>query len=193
VRFTSSNHNSRRETNSLSRHRLFEHSPSLFVSCCAQGAPGDFYHVLSEGACDITVDGRCVLQARPGMGFGELALLYDAPRAASVTVTSPAGARTWALDRATFKQVMISTTMRKREAWGAFLKQVPLFGTLTQGERLIIADALQPVRAVPARARECLRGVASSRCPSSCLSPSRHPPFPPASTAPPCPPARSSR
>ena len=87
-------------------------SPHLQTSP-AQGDKGDFYYVLSEGTCDITVDGRQVLQARKGMGFGELALLYDAPRAASVTVTSVDGARTWALDRVTFKQVLIGTTIRK--------------------------------------------------------------------------------
>ena len=52
-------------------------------------------------------------QARKGMGFGELALLYDAPRAATVEATSVEGVRAWALDRVTFKQVMIGTTMRK--------------------------------------------------------------------------------
>lgn len=55
---------------------------------------------------DITVNGKLVLQASKGMGFGELALLYDAPRAASVTATSPE-VHAWAIDRNTFKQVSL--------------------------------------------------------------------------------------
>ncbi len=45
------------------------------------------------------------------MGFGELALLYDSPRAATVIATSDV--KTWAIDRVTFKRVMIGTTIRK--------------------------------------------------------------------------------
>ena len=77
-----------------------------------EGDMGDFYYILSDGACDISKHGRVVLQARKGMGFGELALLYDSPRAATVVATSES-VRAWALDRVTFKQVMIGTTMRK--------------------------------------------------------------------------------
>jgi CRP-like cAMP-binding protein len=45
------------------------------------------------------------------MAFGELALMYDAPRAATVVATSVVHA--WALDRLTFKQVMFGTTQRR--------------------------------------------------------------------------------
>lgn len=49
------------------------------------------------------------------MGFGELALLYDGPRAATVTATS-AVVEAWAVDRTTFKKVVIGSTMRKVRA-----------------------------------------------------------------------------
>jgi cAMP-dependent protein kinase regulator len=93
-----------------------------------QGDAGDFYYVLLEGAADILVDGALVLAARAGSGFGELALLYDAPRAASVVVTSTAGARVAALDRATFKRVLIGATCAKRAAHERALAAVPILG-----------------------------------------------------------------
>ncbi len=49
------------------------------------------------------------------MGFGELALMYDAPRAATVQAAS-ADVVTWAIDRHTFKQVMIGSTQRRVRA-----------------------------------------------------------------------------
>jgi cAMP-dependent protein kinase regulator len=77
-----------------------------------QGDPGDYFYVISSGTCDILVNGKKVLETGKGKGFGELALLYDAPRAATVIATSDE-VHTWAVDRVTFKQVMMGTTMKK--------------------------------------------------------------------------------
>lgn len=107
-----------------------------------QGEQGDYYYVLDSGTCDIHKDGELVLQVSFGMGFGELALMYDAPRAASVTATSDVKA--WAIDRQSFKQVMMGTTTKKRDLYKSFLEGVELLSTLTEKERLTIADALQP-------------------------------------------------
>ena len=40
---------------------------------------------------------------RPGEGFGELALLYDTPRAATVRCSGDADGEVWALERAAFR------------------------------------------------------------------------------------------
>jgi len=109
----------------------------------AQGDMGDYYYVVSEGRVDILVNGNKVLESGAGKGFGELALLYDAPRAATVVATADVVA--WAVDRITFKQVMIGTTIKKREMYEAFLRAVPIFSTLTHEEVLTIADALVPI------------------------------------------------
>lgn len=110
-----------------------------------QGDMGDFYYVVSEGMCDILVGGKKVVELGKGRGFGELALMYDAPRAATV-LAKPAedggtGVKAWAVDRDTFKHIMIGTTIRKREMYEAFLRAVPIFSTLTREEILTIAGA----------------------------------------------------
>jgi MFS family permease len=50
-----------------------------------QGEPGDHYFVIDRGRVDVVIDGRHVRELGPGAGFGELALVRDVPRSATVT------------------------------------------------------------------------------------------------------------
>jgi MFS family permease len=50
-----------------------------------QGAPGDLYYVISSGSARVEASGVRVRTLEPGDGFGEIALLRNSPRTASVT------------------------------------------------------------------------------------------------------------
>jgi cAMP-dependent protein kinase regulator len=52
---------------------------------------------------------------QPGEGFGELALLYNAPRAA--TITAKTDCILWSLDRETFNHIVKDAAARKRERY----------------------------------------------------------------------------
>ena len=52
-----------------------------------QGADGDAFYVILEGAADVFVDGERVNQLGPEDWFGELALLDGEPRSATVVAT----------------------------------------------------------------------------------------------------------
>jgi cAMP-dependent protein kinase regulator len=85
--------------------------------------------------------GPKVATIEPGGSFGELALMYNAPRAATV-MSAEAGCTLWALDRITFRRILMDSTFQRRRLYESFLEEVKLLSSLTRYERSKIADAL---------------------------------------------------
>jgi MFS family permease len=69
-----------------------------------EGDPGDRYYAVSEGALEITRRGVVVRTVSRGQGFGEIALIRDVPRSATVTAVSDA--RLYALRKDLFLQTV---------------------------------------------------------------------------------------
>jgi len=81
---------------------------------------------------------------KDGESFGELALLYNCPRTATVKAKSKCVL--WEVDRLSFRAVMQHTIERKRAAFEAFLDEVPLTKPLSKYQKNIVADALEIVK-----------------------------------------------
>jgi len=88
--------------------RLREHGSWLQiapgVAVVEQGDVGDAFYAVGDGRFEVLVDGQAVGTCEAGGHFGELALLSDVPRAATVRSLTPA--RVYRLDRAGFHQLV---------------------------------------------------------------------------------------
>ncbi len=69
-----------------------------------QGGEGDRYFAIAQGEFAITIDGVQVNTLGRAEGFGEVALLRDVPR--NATVTALTGAKVYALDKEPFLEVL---------------------------------------------------------------------------------------
>ena len=112
-----------------------------------QGDDGDNFYIVQSGCFDILVSSKKVAQVGVGATFGELALMYNTPRSATVQACSPG--ILWAVDRLTFRTTLMDNIVRKRQMYTGFLAGVPLFATLSADEVSRIADALEPVAFAP--------------------------------------------
>ena len=93
-----------------------------------EGDPGDVLYIVESGTmqCSKIIDGasKVLKQYKSGDVFGELALLYNAPRAA--TIQAETESLLWVLDRQTFNHIVKDASQKKREKYEKFLSTVPI-------------------------------------------------------------------
>jgi hypothetical protein len=77
------------------------------VNVITAGDPGDSYYCVADGELSVTRDGLLVNHLIRGDGFGELALLRDVPRQA--TVTADSDAVLYRLDKSSFLEMISSS------------------------------------------------------------------------------------
>lgn len=105
-----------------------------------QGDDGDNFYVIERGVYDIEVSGKVVGQYDNKGSFGELALMYNTPRAATIIATQEGAL--WGLDRATFRRLIVKNNAKKRRMYETFIESVPLLKSLEATERMKIVDVL---------------------------------------------------
>ncbi|KAM9292754.1 cAMP-dependent protein kinase type II-beta regulatory subunit isoform 1-T1 [Morus bassanus] len=109
-----------------------------------QGDDGDNFYVIDRGTYDIYVKcdgvGRCVGTYDNRGSFGELALMYNTPRAATIIATSPGAI--WGLDRVTFRRIIVKNNAKKRRMYENFIESLPFLKSLEVSERLKVVDVI---------------------------------------------------
>uniref|UniRef100_H2LHM5 Protein kinase cAMP-dependent type II regulatory subunit beta n=1 Tax=Oryzias latipes TaxID=8090 RepID=H2LHM5_ORYLA len=124
---------------------------AMFEKFCTEGEhiidqddDGDNFYVIESGTFNIfvKVDGiEKLVGCYDNRGsFGELALMYNTPRAATIIATSPGAL--WCLDRLTFRRIIVKNNAKKRRLYEAFIETLPLLTSLETSERMKVVDVL---------------------------------------------------
>lgn len=118
-----------------------------------EGDEGDSLYVVATGTLSCTkifkgnTEPTFLKRYEPGEAFGELALLYNAPRAA--TIFSDDDSTLYGLDRQTFNHIVKDAAIRKKDKYEAFLKKVSLLSTMDDYERAQVSEAFKEEKYKP--------------------------------------------
>jgi len=115
-----------------------------------QGGEADYFYIILEGDFEVLVQQetnqkgnvppKSMGKLGKGQSFGELALMYFAPRAATVVARS--AATVFIIDRLQFKQILASASLESSKQYIKYLDKVELLSQLKDEEKIELAKAL---------------------------------------------------
>lgn len=142
---------------------MFERKVEDGETVITQGDDGDNFYVIEHGIFHALVgdpgtEPKHIHTYEHSGSFGELALLYNMPRAATIKAVTDGAL--WAMDRQTFRRILLKSAFKKRKMYETLIESVPMLSTLQSYERMNLADALVP-RACSAGERIIRQGDAA--------------------------------
>lgn len=124
--------------------------------------PADYFYIVKSGGFEYWIankpgsteaspkatlrHSRQVGSAGPGGSFGELALMYAAPRAATVLATQDSVV--WVIDRSDFKNILMKVSEDKVAEYEEYLQSVDVLSTLRHEERRALAEVMMEMHFV---------------------------------------------
>ncbi|XP_046753310.1 cGMP-dependent protein kinase, isozyme 2 forms cD4/T1/T3A/T3B isoform X1 [Diprion similis] len=106
-----------------------------------EGDVGSIVFVMEEGKVEVSRDGKYLSTLAPVKVLGELAILYNCKRTA--TITAATDCQLWAIDRQCFQTIMMRTGLSRQTEYTDFLKSVPIFKNLPEETLIKISDVLE--------------------------------------------------
>ncbi|CAF1524292.1 unnamed protein product [Adineta ricciae] len=119
---------------------LEQRNDSLIIK---EGDVGNLVYIMEEGTVEVSKLNKILTTMGPGRVFGELAILYNCTRTASIKALSHC--KLWAVDRQTFQAIMMRAGMQKQTEHIELLKNVKTFETVREDILSKIADTVDQV------------------------------------------------
>lgn len=108
-----------------------------------QGDIGDYFYVVEKGRVQFLIDDKLVREGSDGVSFGELALLHNAPR--SATVVALTECFTYRVDQHTFRTLLPNNNVQRVKRCVELLKRVSIFKGFDTKVLIKIASAMTEI------------------------------------------------
>nr|API61677.1 egl-4 [Acrobeloides sp. NJ] len=105
-----------------------------------EGEPGDRLFVIAEGQAQVSREGQQLGVLGPGTVMGELAILYNCTRTASIQAISDMVL--WVLDRSIFQMITMRLGMERHSQLMNFLQKASIFENLSEDRISKMADVM---------------------------------------------------
>lgn len=131
------------EYKSIMVHHMKNYSLQSSEIVFEQNKPGNNFYVINSGKLEVIINQKQVGQLKAGDSFGEMALIHDTPRTATVKTLEKS--ILWGLDRKTFRKTLELLESANYQENRQFIDTISIFETLTlsQKEALVHAFSTQ--------------------------------------------------
>ncbi|XP_040920791.1 cGMP-dependent protein kinase 1 [Toxotes jaculatrix] len=109
-----------------------------------EGSEGDSMYIVAAGELLVTQAGQDLRTLTSGDVFGELAILYNCKRTA--TVKAKTVVRLWCMERQTYRTIITNKSKKKREQLMGFLKTSRTLKDLNDVQLSKIIDSMEEVK-----------------------------------------------
>ncbi|EGR29341.1 hypothetical protein IMG5_157930 [Ichthyophthirius multifiliis] len=107
-----------------------------------QGDYADAFFLINSGKVAVEINENVKKTLEKGNGVGELALLYSAPRSASIKCLTDM--EFWGIQRQEFKILMEEIIKKEFQATRKFMEQAQFFSQMSESQKDAIAQAVIP-------------------------------------------------
>lgn len=122
----------------ISKFKLYSLGPRQLIF--TQGTPGNNFYIINSGLVQVIVNEIPKVTLQKGAYFGEIALLHDSLRTATIKTIQKS--TLWVLSRDSFKSALKFVSDSKHEENKEFIEKISIFETLTQNQKQMILNLL---------------------------------------------------
>ncbi|XP_026191380.1 cGMP-dependent protein kinase egl-4 [Cyclospora cayetanensis] len=106
-----------------------------------QGESGSYFFIVHSGEFEVLVNDKVVNKVMTGQAFGEIALIHNTARTATIRTHTPEAAL-WGVQRQVFREALKQLSSRNFAENRQFLASVKFFEMLTEAQKNVITNAL---------------------------------------------------
>ena len=105
-----------------------------------QGSIGSYFYIIQEGGVEIFINDKSIKKMSVGESFGELALLHEAPR--SATVKAVKDSVFYCLERLSFRKIINKINEVNFEENKIFIESVSLLANIDNDQKTVLISNL---------------------------------------------------